>query len=82
MASLLVRCLDDSIKIKLRIRAAEHGRSMEAEVREILRITLSTPPEKELNLAESIRSIFDPLGPFELELPPRQFVGEPPAFNE
>jgi hypothetical protein len=33
-------------------------------------------------MAESIRGIFDPLGPFELEMPPRQFVGEPPAFNE
>jgi plasmid stability protein len=81
MSSLLVRGLDDSIKAKLRIRAAEHGRSMEAEVREILNTTLSKPPEKELNLAESIRRRFEPLGPFKLDLPPREPTREPPSFG-
>jgi antitoxin FitA len=37
MAQLLVRNLDDDVKAKLRVRAAEHGRSMEEEVRAILR---------------------------------------------
>ena len=37
MARLLVRNLDDDVKAKLRVRAAEHGRSMEEEVRAILR---------------------------------------------
>ena len=82
MASITIRSLDESLKSKLRIRAAEHGRSMEAEAREILRLGLSLPPDTEPNLAESIRQIFDPLGPFELELPPRQLVGEPPSFSE
>ena len=36
MASLTVRDLDDEVKRKLRLRAAGHGRSMEAEVRHIL----------------------------------------------
>lgn len=40
MATITVRDLDDALKAKLRVRAAEHGRSMEAEVREILRMTL------------------------------------------
>jgi plasmid stability protein len=82
MASITIRSLDESLKSKLRIRAAEHGRSMEAEAREILRMGLSTTSEPELNLAESIRRLFDPLGPFELELPPRQLVGDPPSFTE
>ena len=34
MASITVRNLDDSLKRRLRIRAAENGRSMEQEVRE------------------------------------------------
>lgn len=41
MATLTVRNLDDEIVRSLRIRAAEHGRSAEAEHREILRATLT-----------------------------------------
>lgn len=40
MATLTVRDLDDDLVRRLRIRAAEHGRSAEAEHREILRLTL------------------------------------------
>lgn len=43
MASLTVRDLDDTIKARLRVRAAQHGRSMEAEVRAILRSVLIGP---------------------------------------
>ena len=41
MATLTVRNLDDAIARALRIRAAEHGRSAEAEHREILRHVLA-----------------------------------------
>ena len=40
MATLTVRNLDEALVRKLRIRAAEHGRSAEAEHREILRSVL------------------------------------------
>jgi antitoxin FitA len=40
MATLTVRNLDDDVVRRLRIRAAEHGRSAEAEHREILRLVL------------------------------------------
>lgn len=40
MATLTVRNLEDDIVRRLRIRAAEHGRSAEAEHREILRVAL------------------------------------------
>ena len=40
MATLTVRNLDDDLVRALRIRAAEHGRSAEAEHREILRQSL------------------------------------------
>ena len=36
MASIVVRGLDDSVKQQLVAQAKEHGRSMEAEVRDIL----------------------------------------------
>src|SRR5262245_41854336 len=37
MASITIRQLDDDLKRRLRLRAARHGRSMEDEVRTILR---------------------------------------------
>lgn len=36
MASVVVRGLDDSVKKRLAAQAKEHGRSMEAEARDIL----------------------------------------------
>lgn len=36
MAALTIRNIDDSIKAGLRVRAAQHGRSMEDEARRIL----------------------------------------------
>jgi plasmid stability protein len=36
MPTITIRNLDEKVKQRLRVLAAEHGRSMEAEVREIL----------------------------------------------
>jgi plasmid stability protein len=50
MATLTVRNLDDTVVRRLRIRAAEHGRSAEAEHREILRAALiggEQPPSRQ-----------------------------------
>ena len=46
MASITIRNLDDDIKQRLRLRAAEHGRSMEEEARDILRRVMgeAAPP--------------------------------------
>jgi len=41
MATLTVRNLEDAVVRRLRIRAAEHGRSAEAEHREILKGVLT-----------------------------------------
>ena len=41
MAQLLVRNLDDELVRALQVRAAEHGRSTEAEHREILKQALA-----------------------------------------
>ena len=40
MATLTVRNLDEGLVKRLRVRAAEHGRSAEAEHRELLRAAL------------------------------------------
>ena len=41
MAMLTVRNLSDEVHRALRVRAAQHGQSMEAEVREILEAAIS-----------------------------------------
>ena len=41
MASLLIRKLDDTLHARLKARALQHGRSLEGEVRETLRLALA-----------------------------------------
>jgi plasmid stability protein len=43
VATLTVRDVPDEVRDKLRIRAAENGRSMEAEVREVLSLAVASP---------------------------------------
>jgi len=43
MAQLIVRNLESELIYRLKLRAAQHGRSMEAEHREILRQVLLAP---------------------------------------
>lgn len=82
MANLTIRNVDAAVKERLRLRAARHGRSMEAEARRILSEAVAVDrDEPEPNLAEAIRRRFAPLGGVDLELPPREFVDEPPSFE-
>jgi plasmid stability protein len=55
---LIVREIDEEIVARLKLRAAEHGRSAEAEHREILREALATEPRRSFKeLAAKVRSI-------------------------
>jgi plasmid stability protein len=77
MANITIRRLDDGVKAKLRVRAANHGRSMEEEAREILRAGLLAENTPRRNLAESIRRRVEPLGGVDLVLPVREAVRRP-----
>lgn len=46
MAVMTIRNLDDEVHTKLRVLAAQHGRSMEAEARAILSDAVQSPIEK------------------------------------
>ena len=81
MASITVRNLDEGLKRRLRIRAAENGRSMEQEARDILRAALGQESPAGKNLATAIHARFEPLGGVELDLPPREPMPEPPQFD-
>ena len=80
MASITIRNLDDALKQRLRVRAAEQGRSMEEEAREILREAVSNgaPPR---DLAAAIRKRVSPLGGVDLDIPERQPMREPIRFD-
>ena len=80
MASITIRNLDDEVKARLRVRAASNGRSMEEEVRLILRDAVGRKPGSQ-NLVSIIRSHFGPSNGVDLELPPREPAREPPSFE-
>jgi len=80
VASITIRKLDDSVKAKLRIRAARNGRSMEEEARSLLTSALAKK-SKRPNLAELIRRRLGPLGGVELAIPPREPMRDPPDFT-
>ena len=81
MASITIRNLDEEVRTRLRVRAAQHSRSMEEEVRIILREAVSDRHSGPMNLAKFTRECFAPLGGVELELPPRPPMREPPDFS-
>ena len=80
MASITIRNLDEDVKTRLRVRAAEHHRSMEEEARPILREAVGRKPRSR-NLVSITRSIFGPANGVDLELPPRGPMREPPSFD-
>ncbi|MEQ1530494.1 MAG: plasmid stabilization protein [Methylococcales bacterium] len=60
MAMLTVRNLPDDVHRALRVRAAQHGRSTEAEVREIL--TMSVKPETRVRMGEALMALGRQIG--------------------
>lgn len=80
MASITIRNLDDDIKQRLRVRAAEHGRSMEEEARDILRRVMGDS-DTPRDLAAAIRARVGPAARADLELPAREPMREPPPIG-
>lgn len=60
MAILTVRNVPDEVHRALRVRAARHGRSTEAEVREILATVVK--PEKRVRVGEALAAIGRKIG--------------------
>ena len=80
--TLTIRNVDPAVKGRLRMRAASHGRSMEAELRSILIDALKPDPEPAPNLDEAIRRRFAPLGGVDLEEHPSVTIQPPPTFGQ
>ncbi|HEY2030068.1 MAG TPA: hypothetical protein VGH20_12765 [Myxococcales bacterium] len=58
MAQLVVRNVEDAVVRELKTRAARHGRSAEAEHRELLRTALLAPPR--MDFKEFLLTMPDP----------------------
>ncbi|HET8929763.1 MAG TPA: hypothetical protein VFN21_03795 [Acidimicrobiales bacterium] len=58
MAQILVRRLEEDVKVALQRRARKHGRSTEEEVREILRAAVRTAPSEAVRLGSAIAARF------------------------
>lgn len=81
MASLIIRNLDETTKQALRLRAAQHGVSMEEEARRILKSALEgtqLPTRLGSHLRERFRAVADEA----FELPKRQTPRKPPRWDE
>lgn len=82
MTNIIIPNLDDDTKSRLQKRAEKHGRSVEEEAREILRIALIENDEHPLNFATLIEQRFANLGDFELPEISREPIRTVPTFEE
>ena len=79
MASITIRNIDQELKERLRVRAAQQGHSMEEEARIILRRAVNGISGAELlDLSEKL---FGEEHGVELELPSRSNERDTPNFN-
>lgn len=62
MAQFVVRNIENEVKARLRRRAARHGRSMEEEVRDILRNAVNEQETAVGGLGTEIASLFAKVG--------------------
>lgn len=81
MANITIRNIDEDVKSRLRVLAAMNNRSMEEEVRIILKEATSIPHENQRSLVDIAREAVEPYGGFELELPARDEIRDKHLFD-
>lgn len=81
MASITIRNLDETVLLRLRVRAATRNRSMEDEAGEILRTALNTEASESTEIGSAIHALFAPLGGLNFPVIERQPMHEPPDFG-
>jgi antitoxin FitA len=81
-AAITIRKLEETVKSQLRVQAAEHGRSMEEEAREILKNALNKSAAAPADLATSVRQRFAAVGGVELSTPEREGMRQAPDLRK
>lgn len=71
-SAITIRKLPDEAKQRLRLRAAAHGRSMEAEARDILVTALNHSVSADLTWIQQLVELGRETGGVELALEPRE----------
>ncbi len=79
MAVVTVRNLPEETHRALRLRAAEHGRSTEAEIREILEAAVR--PESRMKIGSELAAFGDRFGGIDLDIVRDPIEGDPPTFE-
>ncbi|MCO7218424.1 Arc family DNA-binding protein [Klenkia sp. PcliD-1-E] len=80
MAALSIRDLDDDVKARLQVRAAQHGRSMESEVRAILTEAVQDGA-RDVGLGQALLDRFGAAGGVDLDVPDRSERQRPVSFG-
>lgn len=81
MAALSIRDLDDDVRERLRLRAARHGRSVEAEARAILTEAVTSVEERQ-DLFSALMERFAGLGGVDLQVPRREHSARAVELSE
>lgn len=81
MAAVTIRNLDETVKARLRLRAAQHGVSMEEEVRRILRAAVAQDTST-LALGARLKQRFAQAASAGWALPARHAPRTPPAWED
>jgi plasmid stability protein len=76
-----MRNIDESLRSRLRIRATQHGKSMEEDARDVLRTAPSAEAQTGGDLGAAIRSRFAALGGGDLAVSRREPMRETVGFD-
>jgi antitoxin FitA len=80
MSNITIEQLEPELSQRLEQRAAQHGRTVEAEIKSILSSVLNPDPSPQLDLATAIDRRFADIGEFELPETPRDAMRAAPNF--
>ncbi|BAT53729.1 hypothetical protein NOS3756_26910 [Nostoc sp. NIES-3756] len=81
MTNITIFNIDENLKKLLQERATKNGRSLEDEVKEILRLAVVKDEKTPVNIVDMIDKRFAHLGNFELEEISREPMRPTPTFE-
>lgn len=80
MSNITIHQLEPDLSHRLEQRAAQHGRTIEAEIKFILSSVLNPEPSPQVDLATAIDRRFADMGEFEIPETPRDAMRAAPNF--
>ena len=82
MSNITIHQLEPDLSYRLEQRAAQHGRTIEAEIKSILSSVLIPETSSQIDLATAIDRRFADLGEFEIPETPRDAMRTPPMYYQ